>query len=558
MQYRFCRLVFGLTSSPAILNGTVQHHLSQYKQSEPQVAELLANSFYVDDFPGGASDDESAFYVYQKGKSIMHEGGFNLRKWSTSSSVLNQRICKEEGQDEHEPVVKILGLYWDTVNDAFHFDFAEVIEYIKSLPPTKRSVLKCSAKLFDPLGLISPFTVNLKMWFQKLCSDKADWDDRLEGELLKKWNLLANEFESMAKINVPGCYFIREKRPVSHQMHGFSDASEHAIAAAVYLCTVYEDGDVDVRLIASKTKVSPLKKQSIPRLELLGAYILSKLVDTIRTAFKSLPFEVDTYYWVDSFTALCWIKNHKPWKQYVQHRVDVIRKLTDKEKWRFCPGTMNPADIPSRGCSGKDLVENDLWWSGASFLKEPPELWPDTPTTFIAEMTSEELIKNPPVITHSLAAASVKRTPIENLEGIMDIERYSSKLKLLRVTGYILKFIWLLRQDNKVVKSRDLNVDDVNLAEVTWVRSVQARSFATERHILVHGAEGNQRIKQFNLYLDGDGVIRCKGRLNNAGIPQETKNPVLLPARHRYTELLIRERHEHVHHNGVRDTLNSI
>ena len=87
---------------------------------------------------------------------------------------------------------------------------------------------------------------------------------------------------------------------------------------------------------------------------------------------------------------------------------------------------MNPADIPSRGWSGKDLVENELWWSGASFLKQPPELWPDTPTTFVAEMTSEELINNPHVITHSLAAASVNQTPIENLEGIMGIERYSS------------------------------------------------------------------------------------------------------------------------------------
>ena len=74
----------------------------------------------------------------------------------------------------------------------------------------------------------------------------------------------------------------------------------------------------------------------------------------------------------------------------------------------------------------------------------------------------------------------------------MDIEWYSSKLKLLHVTGYILKFIRLLRRDNKVVKSRDLNVDDVNLAEVTWVRSVQACSLATEHHILVRGGEGNQ------------------------------------------------------------------
>ena len=65
MQYRFRRLVFGLNSSPAILNGTIQHHLSHYKEPEPQVSELPANSLYVDDFPGGASDDEPAIHVYQ-------------------------------------------------------------------------------------------------------------------------------------------------------------------------------------------------------------------------------------------------------------------------------------------------------------------------------------------------------------------------------------------------------------------------------------------------------------------------------------------------------------
>ena len=95
---------------------------------------------------------------------------------------------------------------------------------------------------------------------------------------------------------------------------------------------MYEAGDVDVRLIASKTKVAPFKKQSIPGLELMGAYIFLKIVDTVRNAFKLLPFEVDVYYWVDSFTTLCWIKNHRPWKQSVQHRVDVIRKLTDIKK----------------------------------------------------------------------------------------------------------------------------------------------------------------------------------------------------------------------------------
>ena len=64
--------------------------------------------------------------------------------------------------------------------------------------------------------------------------------------------------------------------------------------------------------------------------------------------------------------------------------------------------------------------------------------------------------------------------------------------------------------------------------------------------------------KQFNLYLDEDKIIRCKGWINNADTTEESKNPILLPSRHRYTELLIREGHDHAHHNGVRETLNAI
>ena len=173
------------------------------------------------------------------------------------------------------------------------------MEYLKCLPPTKRSVLKLSVKLFDPLGLLSPFVVNMKIWFQKLCVDKVNWDDRLEETMLAKWNHHFNEFSSLAKLNIPRCYFVREKKPVCHQLHGFSDASDQAIAVVVYLRTVYEAGDVDVRLIASKTMVAPPKKQSIPRLELMGDHILSKLVDTVFNALKLLPFEVDVYYWVD-------------------------------------------------------------------------------------------------------------------------------------------------------------------------------------------------------------------------------------------------------------------
>ena len=168
---------------------------------------------------------------------------------------------------------------------------------------------------------------------------------------------------------------------------------------------------------------------------------------------------------------------------------------------------------------------------GPTFLREPSNLWPETPSTSAPNTTSEELVKHTPAITHSLATAALNRTLYENLEEIMDIERYGSKLKLLRVTAYVLKFLRLLRGDRGAVKSKDLRAEDLNFAEVTWIRGVQAHSFATERQDLLHGYERSKHVKQFNLYLDEDKIIRCKGRINNADTTEESKNPVLLSER---------------------------
>ena len=86
-----------------------------------------------------------------------------------------------------------------------------------------------------------------------------------------------------------------------------------AYAAALYLRTEYESGHVRMCLIASKTRVAPLNEQTIPRLKLLGAKILSRLVSCVH---KNPNLDYDTYHWTDSVTVLCWLKNHKQWIQY--------------------------------------------------------------------------------------------------------------------------------------------------------------------------------------------------------------------------------------------------
>ena len=222
---------------------------------------------------------------------------------------------------------------------------------------TKRSLLKVTARIFDPLGLISPFVVKLKILFQTLCAESVAWDEPLQDGALDQWNCFMSEARALRQLSVPRCYFLLNSIPSQVQLHGFSDASEQAFAAAIYLRSVYPDGTITMRLVAAKTRVAPMKKQSIPRLELLGALILARLMNTIVTALNR---DIDPVYWVDSMTTLFWIRREKQWKQYVANRVKEIRRLSPKNHWRHCPGHLNPADLPSRGVSGYRLLNNTL------------------------------------------------------------------------------------------------------------------------------------------------------------------------------------------------------
>ena len=150
-----------------------------------------------------------------------------------------------------------------------------------------------------------------------------------------------------------------------------------------------------------------------------GATILARLLNTVRQQLTSLPLVATSYCWPDSFTTLCWIKNEHQWKTYVQRRVEEIRSLTDKDLWRFCPGVGNSADIPSRSCTAADLVHNDLWWNGPSFLKAQIYQWPDVPTTYDREIAYEELVKKPCVVTHTLTVVGGTGAMVINLEKVI-------------------------------------------------------------------------------------------------------------------------------------------
>ena len=562
-----------------------------YEDQSPEIVDILKNSLYVDDFVSGAQNDNKAFNIYKDSKQVMLDGGFNLRKWNSNSSTLMERIASVEEKVEatiaQQPMMdedqsyakaaigqqpnttegkltKVLGLPWDLDSDEFVFSLSTLATYARSLPTTKRTVLKVTAKIFDPMGFSSPFTVKMKVIFQELCTEKVDWDEELSGNLLSKWNAILSELDNLDNVRIPRCYNPPTVEPIKVELHGFSDASQIAYAAVVYWRAVYEDGHVDVRLVASKTKVAPLKRQTIPRLELLGATILARLINTVHRN--------EIYNWTDSRAVLCWITNEKCWNQYVQRRVQEIRQLTPKAAWGFCPGSQNPADLPSRGIQACDLVRSSVWWSGPEYLYKPQCEWPkDAAASALDDTALNETVKKPQTVIHSLVSTKEEEESAElNLNDIKNCDRFSSFAKLLRVTAYVLRFVNELKvkraarntenmQETKSTK-RELMAQELDAAETLWLRSIQLASFPKEIEFLKGKNKRSppDRVRQFGLYFDNDQVIRCKGRINNSSLPPEGKNPTLLPSKHLVIELIVREVHGRVKQNGIRDTLTTI
>lgn len=201
---------------------------------------------------------------------------------------------------------RILGVNWNTDTDQFYFDLHEVVALATSSPPTKQSVLKLAARIFYPFGCLSLFVIKMKILFQELCAAKAAWGEQLTGVHRVKFDSFIAQLNSFQNVRLYRYLFDRSLVISSIQIHAFSDASERAYASVVYLRTVYASGAIDLKFLASKAKVSPLNKQTIPRLDLLGAYLMAKHVDTIRATLGDELYygKLDTLYWVDSVAAL--------------------------------------------------------------------------------------------------------------------------------------------------------------------------------------------------------------------------------------------------------------
>jgi len=549
-DYQMNRVTFGVSSSPHLAVRTLQQTAQDHGAHLPNASWHVNHSFYVDDLLAGADTIEAANRLHKELRGMLEKGGFDLRKWrSSSDEVLNhinpsllEKLPTKDLVDRHSASYpKALGVEWDSAQDTM----ATSITLPTAYTSTKRGIISDVAKTFDILGWLAPTILEMKILYQQLWEEKLGWDESVPEPYLTKHRNWRNQLPILAEVKIPRCYFA-EEATLTTELHGFSDASEAAYAAVVYLRATYLVHEPTCRLVIAKTKVAPVKTISVPRLELCGASLLSKLLTTVRTSLN-IPLE-QVNAWSDSSIVLSWLDGTpKRYKTFVANRISAITKMVPPESWKHVPTEQNPADCASRGLSPTALRDHPLWWSGPPWLAWEPVRIPDQPT-------NDELVSLSTLETKAVACNTVNPVPPEWME-----LRCSSYHTQLCVTAWYLRAVhnFLARihgHTERRTKNLILTSPEISSAEHFLFTQSQQRTFPTDlarlKAVPSKPLQSSSNLLPLNPFLGRNGLIQVGGRLSNATLSPSQKHPVILSGKDMLTKLLFEYDHVMLGHCG--------
>ncbi|XP_045503995.1 uncharacterized protein LOC123700724 [Colias croceus] len=528
-EYDLTTVTFGTAAAPYLAVRTLIQLADDEVHNYTDTA-VIKRAFYMDDLMTGNENIEKTRNMCKEITEILAKGGFQMQKWSSNSEeVLNylQRNdidARDKINIKLDDVIRILGLTWDRKDDAFK---VSVNLPEMKLPVTKRTILSDVARLFDPFGWLSPVIVTAKILIQRLWLCSLGWDDQLTPDLREEWIRYREQLTHLQNLKIPRWL----KTTLDNdkvELHGFADASAQAYAAVTYL-RVFHDDKIHVTILASRTKVAPLKQISVPRLELCAAALLAELIEDLVEVLKVPKHRI--FAWTDSMVVLSWLQCQPiHLKTFVANRVGGITRVLDNECWRHVKSAENPADIATRGIDACDLVDSEIWWMGPVWLQQTNLQLERCDVTKI-DLEMKKLKCN----------VIIEEKPIW--------ERFSTMSRMKRVLAYCRRF----GKKRTTQTHHYLTSHEMEYILEECIRYYQNLVYEKDIEALKKEGRVKKRSTLITLapFIDERGILRVGGRLQNASLADTTKHPIIIPSHQHITRLLVNEAHTKTLHGGI-------
>ena len=484
---------------------------------DPVAAEKIRRDMYVDDGGSGGTTEEidkmvGNVTVTEDGKfsydgtvtQILDIVGFKIKLFVRSGET-DPRVLEKLGP--------VLGHQWNPTDDTIAFQTTvnlskrngasrekpdlttKDLEMLRKLQFTRRKALQITAGLYDPMGIISAYTIRYKIALKEVVARDLGWDEVLPDPLLTKWRQITADLVTNKPITVPRS--VRTKHCLNVvEAIGYWDGADNAFAACIYLRWQMDDNDHwHTALIASKARVTPKSGISTPRSEMSGLVVLCRLMDALLPALDVKPRRV-TLIGDSSCVIAAADFNAAALAAYFSNRVVEVLELM--EKWgiksnllatqeitnevledvivdtlQHTAGPLNPADLATRGTmNAADIGVGSLWQTGPEYLAGNRSQWP------VSRKFNKEVPKEETKAKFISIAAAVKlagdHPKLQRLRDIM--ARHDSLMKVRRIFARVAA---ATRLDDIAAITKDPEVEDFKLAD-RWLQLLSYLDTLTE------------------------------------------------------------------------------
>ncbi|KRZ59301.1 hypothetical protein T02_15048 [Trichinella nativa] len=485
----------------------------RHQASAPRAAEEVLNNMYMDDLATSCDSVAEARSLADQLGSLLASGGFRPHKWASNEpDALRELPVEKTAMGIGSRPWMTLGIYWQRDDDHLAFVVPEGSRLAAG--DTKRQMLSTASGIFDPIGCLAPFLVQAKILFQSLWETGADWDEPLPEEVNRPWIDWKRELDDLPLVRFPRALVSVPLDQVKQiELHAFCDASERAYGAVAYLRVETASGATRVNLVAAKTRVSPVKRLSLPRLEFMGALTAARL---IRFA-QRLPV------------------------------------LLERQRGHTCVGTVSAQSVEAIRPQSR---RRDPTASGTGVLETlPGEEQPGRLTEPRIRGPSEHNSLLPSEEARVPQAALLVSVVTHTQDDVLHPGRYGDIERLFRITALCLRFARNCASATGERRRGPLTVQELDAAEQTWVRIAQRQGFRKEIDELRTSGDvaARSHLRPFSPCLDEAGTLRFGGRLEKSNLPLTEKHPAILPNEHEITPGLILRCHLRQLHAGVPD-----